>query len=265
VIAETVPIVPEVSGKISEIHVSDNQLVKKGEVLFMVDREKYALALQAAEATLAIRKNELDLKKDVAARRRKLSMERAISTEETQVAENALEVAGWAVNAAESARDMARLDLERTVVTSPVNGYITNLHLRAGDYATSGQPQFSIIDSDSFWVAGYFEETKLVSVHPGDRARMDLMGGRSLSGRVESISRGIADATTTTKGLADVDPVFSWVRLAQRIPVRIKIDQVPGDVFLSSGMTCNVHLSPGREREPGSDTHAEAVLLTKAR
>lgn len=250
VIAETVKVVPEVSGKILKLLVSDNQMVKKGDTLFIIDPESHSLALQSADANLATRRHELDLKKNIASRRQKLVIEKAISTEEFQTAESALEVAECAVTAAITKRDIAKLDLERTVVTSPVNGYITNLHLRPGDYASSGQPQFSIIDSDSFWIAGYFEETKLASVHPGDRAQIDLMGGSSLRGHVESISRGIADTTTTTNGLAEVDPVFSWVRLAQRIPVRIELDAVPPEVFLSSGMTCNVHLTPGLKAGP---------------
>lgn len=249
--AETVQVVPEVSGKIAELRVNDNQLVQKGDVLFVIDPESYSLALQGAEANLATRQSELALKENVAQRRSKLVADKAISTEEYQTAENALSVARSAVVAATATRDVAKLDLQRTVVISPVNGYVTNLHLRLGDYATSGQQQFSIIDRDSFWIAGYFEETKLGSVHVGDAAQIDLMGGgRPLTGQVESVSRGIADATTATKGLADVDPVFNWVRLAQRIPVRIRLDELPEGVVLSSGMTCNVQLTAGSMHRP---------------
>lgn len=264
VIAETVRIVPEVSGKISELRIADNQRVRKGDVLFIIDPHSYSLALRSAEANLSTREHELSLKKDVALRRQKLAEERAIAAEERQTADSAVQVAECAVAAATAARDVAQLDLERTTVVSPVNGYITNLHLRPGDYASSGQPQFSIIDSDSFWVAGYFEETKLASVHPGDDATIDLMGGsHALHGKVESISRGIADPTTATKGLADVDPVFNWVRLAQRIPVRIKLDALPPEVFLSSGMTCNVHLSAASL--PGNGPRPEGMFVSKTR
>ncbi|MGC4014489.1 MAG: HlyD family secretion protein [Luteolibacter sp.] len=243
--AEIVTIVPEVSGKISQLPVADNQLVQKGETLFVIDPEPYQLALRGAEATLSTREHELSLAKDQAERRRTLAAQHAISTEELQKAESSLSITTCAVESATAARDLARLNLERTTVTSPVNGYITNLHLRLGDYATTGQGQFAIIDRDSYWIAGYFEETKLPSVHVGDAARIDLMGGgHPLRGHVESMSRGIADAATGSKGLANVDPVFNWVRLAQRIPVRIHIDEVPDGVFLSSGMSCNVHLMP---------------------
>jgi multidrug resistance efflux pump len=262
VIAETVKIVPEVSGKIADISISDNQVVRKGDILFTIDRSSYSLALASTEATLATRRHELDLKRDIADRRRKLASNNAISTEEARMADSALEVAECSVTAAIAARDIAKLDLDRTVITSPVNGYITNLHLRPGDYASSGQPQFSIIDSDSFWVAGYFEETKLASLHDGDSARIDLMGGGSLHGTVQSISRGIADSTTATKGLAEVDPVFNWVRLAQRIPVRIRLDEIPQGIFLSSGMTCNVHLTSGGT--PDQQEKSEGMLAAKA-
>ncbi len=263
VIAESVRIVPEVSGRISRLEVSDNQRVEKGDLLFTVDPESYELALRSAEAELATRREELELRKEIAARRRKLAGDRAISIEESQAADSAVQVAESAVTAAGAARDTARLDLSRTSVISPVNGYVTNLHLRQGGYASAGQPQFSIIDADSFWIAGYFEETKLSSIHPGDRARIDLMQGGTLQGEVESLSRGIADATAETKGPADVDPVFNWVRLAQRIPVRIRLSHIPDGLLLASGMTCNIHLSPGAA-SPAPGPHSGGELAGQA-
>lgn len=244
--AESVTIVPEVSGKVSSILISDNQEIRKGDVLFEIDSESYRLALQSAEATLATRQHELALAQEQAARRRPLAGQHAISAEELQKAESVRSIATSGLDVAVSARDTAKLNLDRTTVVSPVNGYITNLHLRQGDYAAAGQAQFSVIDRDSFWVAANFEETKIPGIHRDDKVRIDLMGSsRPLLGHVESMSRGIADPTTAGKGLANVDPVFNWVRLAQRIPVRIHLDEVPGDLFLSSGMTCNVHVLAG--------------------
>ena len=133
--------------------------------------------------------------------------------------------------------------MDRTTVYSPVNGYVTNLVLRIGDYATPGQVKLTILDSDSFWVAGYFDETKLSRIHPGDFATIKMMGYNPVvEGHVDSISRGIADQNTNTNtlGLESVDPIFTWVRLAQRIPVRIHIDKVPKEVTISAGMTCTV-------------------------
>ena len=140
-------------------------------------------------------------------------------------------------------RDIAKLNMDRTIIYSPVNGYVTNLVLRIGDYAIPGQAKLTIIDSDSFWVSGYFDETKLSYIHPGDYTKIKLMGFNPVvDGHVDSISRGIADANadTTSLGLENVDPIFTWVRLAQRIPVRIHIDNVPKEINIAAGMTCTV-------------------------
>ncbi|MBK1882801.1 HlyD family secretion protein [Luteolibacter pohnpeiensis] len=243
--AELVKIVPEVSGKIAQLPVVDNQLVQKGDVLFTIDPENFQLALEQAEAQLKTRQSELDLAKQKADRRGLLVSANAISAEEQQSADTAVAVAQAALANAVATRDLANLNLRRTTVVSPVNGYITNLHLRLGDYASAGSPQFSIIDRESYWVAGYFEETKLPSVHPGDLADITFMAGTApLRGHVEAISRGIADSTSSGTGLADVDPIFNWVRLAQRIPVRIKIDTPIDDRFLAAGMTCSISVHP---------------------
>jgi multidrug resistance efflux pump len=129
---------------------------------------------------------------------------------------------------------------------APVDGYVTNLAVYRGDYAIAGSPRLAIVDSHSFWVYGYFEETKLPHVRIGDQAEMRLMSGGVLRGHVESISRGIYDRDNpqSRELLADVNPTFNWVRLAQRVPVRIKIDSVPGDVLLSAGTTCTVVVTP---------------------
>jgi multidrug resistance efflux pump len=121
------------------------------------------------------------------------------------------------------------------VIYSPVNGYVTNFAMRVGDYARPGDIKLSIVDEDSFWVSAYFEETKLPRVHEGDLAQIKLMGvGPELTGKVDSISRGIADTNSAggSQNLPSVDPVFTWVRLAQRIPVHIEIDHVPVGVVL---------------------------------
>jgi multidrug resistance efflux pump len=145
-----------------------------------------------------------------------------------------------------AALDAAKLNLARTTVVSPVDGYVTNLSLYRGDYATAGAPKLAIIDSRSFWVYGYFEETKLPRVKIGDKAEIRLMSGGTLKGHVESISRGIYDRDNpqSRQLVADVNPTFNWVRLAQRVPVRIHIDEVPAGVMLAAGTTCTVVVSP---------------------
>lgn len=239
---ETVNVATEISGKISELHVTENQFIHKGDVLFVVDPTEFRLDLAKAEATLKSREQEMLIRKSLSERRSELSAE-AVSKEEQQTSASMAAVAEAAYAEAKAQRDLAALNLERTVIRSPVNGYVDNLRLRIGDYAAPGQTKLTIIDSDSFWISGYFEETKLPRIHVNDPAVIKLMGvGPELSGHVESLSRGIADANggTDAQGLANVNPVFYWVRLAQRIPVRIHIDHVPKNVTLAAGMTCSI-------------------------
>ncbi len=240
--AETVNVAAEIFGKVTDIKVCENQFVHKGDVLFVVDPTEFKLKLAKAEATLESRRQDMLIHQTLSARRSQMSAE-AISKEEQQLSESSASVAAAAYQEAKAARDLAQLDLERTIIRSPVNGYVDNLRLRVGDYAVVGQNKLTIIDSDSFWVSGYFEETKLPRIHEGDAATIKLMGVNSnITGHVESISRGIADANgkVDAQGLADVNPIFYWVRLAQRIPVRIHIDQVPQWLSLAAGMTCTV-------------------------
>lgn len=246
VIAESVRIAPEVAGSIVELKLIDNQHVQKGDILFRIDPERYELELRQAEAALESRKSELAQKKAEAERNERLRASGTISVKEKQWTDMDFAVGQAALASASVALDVAKLNLRRSVLVSPVNGYVTNLRLRTGDYSAVGAEILTIIDADSFWVVGYFEETKLPSIKVGARARIDLMGGsRPLYGRVEGLSRGIADTTLGNGGqLANVDPVFNWVRLAQRIPVRIQLDSLPEDIFLASGMTCTVTLEP---------------------
>jgi RND family efflux transporter MFP subunit len=244
--AETVNIAAEVYGKVTVLNVVENQFVHRGDVLFVVDPAEYRLALAKAEATLESRRQDLLIHESLSERRSHLSAE-AISTEEQQTSESSTAVARAAVQEAQAQCDLAKLNLDRTVLRSPVNGYVNNLRLRVGDYAVVGQNKLTVIDSDSFWVSAYFEETKIPRIREGNPALIKLMGvDVALTGHVESISRGIADqnAAADAQGLTDVNPVFYWVRLAQRIPVRIHIDQVPDGVTLAAGMTCTVVVKP---------------------
>ena len=245
---EVVDIAAQIAGHVTELDVLDNQFVHKGDVLFLVDPQDYRLALAQAEATVNSRQLDLQIAQADAKRRATIEAN-AVSAEELQTYQNRSDTAAAALKEAEAARDVAQLNMTRTTVTSPVNGYITNLNLRVGDYATPGQTKLSIIDTDSFWVAGYFEETKLPRIQEGDYAHVKLMGvGPEIAGHVDSFSRGIADANGEAyAGLANVDPIFTWVRLAQRIPVRIAIDHVPDGVKIVAGQTCTVVIDHGRK------------------
>jgi RND family efflux transporter MFP subunit len=251
VAAEIVLVAPDVSGLVTELHVVNNQEVRKGDVLFVIDPDRFTLAIQRAQATLDSQMAQADQLEADAARRAKLGLN-AISVEAQQQAESAARAARAEVEQDQAALDTAKLDLERATVRSPANGYISTLILRQGDYAAAGRQVMAIVDSDSFHVRGYFEETKIPRIRPNDKVEIRLMGvSTPLEGHVESIDRAIADreiALNPTFQIVDVNPTFSWVRLAQRIPVRIAIDKVPDGVLLASGMTATVEVLPAEER-----------------
>jgi RND family efflux transporter MFP subunit len=243
--ADIVTVAPDVSGAVVTMPVRDNQFVHKGDLIMEIDPSHYRIAVQQAQATVDERKTELQMRKDDAARRADMDSE-VVSRENRDNANHIAAGAAAQLEQAEAELAAAELNLERTRVVAPVDGYITNLNTYRGDYAVAGSAKLAIVDSNSFWVYGYFEETKLPHVQLGDKASVVLMSGGKIQGHVESISRGIYDRDNPESRdlLADVNPTFNWVRLAQRVPVRIRIDKVPSNVMLSAGTTCTVTLTP---------------------
>lgn len=243
--AYVVTVTPQVSGRVTELAVSADQFVKRGDLLMVVDPSDYQIEVASAEAAVQIAKTDYENKEAEAARRVKLNG-LAISQETEQSALAAANIASATYKQARASLEKAKLDLERTRIISPVDGYITNLSVQPGDYATSGQRAFSVVDSDSFWVDAYFEETLIRDINIGDKALIKLMAyPTTLSGKVTGIGRGIAvtNATPDASGLATVNPVFTWVRLAQRVPIRIELDpSVPSTVRLTAGMTATVSI-----------------------
>lgn len=253
--AYVVDVAPDISGRVVDLRVEDNQFVDKGALLFVIDPDRYRFALSQAEAALAQQQQNALLRQAQAARRARLNSV-AVSQEEREQYAIQARMADAAYREAQAALDLARLDMARTEVRAPVAGWVTNLKLQVGDYASEGKAALAVVDTASFWVAGYFEETKLPRIRVGQPARIELMGyAPPLRGHVESIGRGIADPNTAPneRGLPNVNPVFTWVRLPQRIPVRIHIDEVPRDVVLAVGMTCTVVLQAGGEARPRAD------------
>ncbi|MEM5325429.1 HlyD family secretion protein [Paraburkholderia sp. JHI2823] len=244
--AEVVNVAPDVSGAVVELPVRDNQFVHKGDLLMQIDPSHYQIAVEQAQAAVAARKAELTMRQDDARRRADMDSQ-VVSAEARENASHTANSAQAQYQQALAALDAAKLNLERTRVVSPVDGYITNLQVFQGDYATAGQAKLAVVDSHSFWVYGYFEETKLPHVKVGNKADIKLMSGGTLEGHVESISRGIYDRDNpqSRELLADVNPTFNWVRLAQRVPVRIHIDKIPDDMVLAAGTTCTVVVKPG--------------------
>jgi multidrug resistance efflux pump len=253
-------VAPEISGRIKELRVVDNQFVHKGDVLYVVDPFDFEVALRTNKAALQQKTADLSVKALQSERRSRLS-DLAASTEQKQVYEgNALQ-AKAAVDSAEQQVAQAEINLQRTEVRSPANGIVTNLLLREGDYAHVGAANVSIIDTDSYWVDGYFEETKLARLCVGDRAEAKLMGySAPITGHIATVTRGVSvsNAAAATQGLPNVDPVYTWVRLAQRIPVRIAIDHVPSGVPLVSGLTATVTIRDSKIGE-------SATLLQRVR
>ncbi|MBN3755948.1 HlyD family secretion protein [Paraburkholderia sp. Tr-20389] len=243
--AEVVNIAPDVSGAVVELPVRDNQFVHKGDLLMQIDPSHYQIAVEQAQAAVAARKAELQMRRDDAQRRADMDS-LVVSKENRENATHTASAAEAQYQQALAALDAAKLNLERTRVVAPVDGYVTNLNVYRGDYAIAGAAKLAVVDSNSFWVYGYFEETKLPHVKIGDKADIRLMSGGTLKGHVESISRGIYDRDNpqSRELLADVNPTFNWVRLAQRVPVRVKIDSVPDGVLLSAGTTCTVVVTP---------------------
>ncbi len=241
--AETVTLAPEVSGPVVELRVTDNEVVHKGDVLFVVDPRNYRNAVDQAKASLDGQTHALRIARLKAESRAKLT-DLAISSEERATYQTTADVSLAAVEAARAKLDLANLNLERATIRSPVNGSVTNLRLRLGDFVKEGQPALAIVDSDSYLGRRLFRRDATCrdpSRRPGGLC-FDGLSRATLHGHVDSISRGIADQNADGSGvtLAGVNPVFTWVRLAQRIPVRIAIEDVPADIVMAAGMTATV-------------------------
>lgn len=243
---------PDVSGLISSLNVVDNQSVKKGDVLFVIERDRFQAALAQAQALVENKRANLRLANDNARRDEELARvdSSAITQVQIETSQATAAVAAAELDQAKAALTTADINLQRTEVRSPVNGYVTNLTASVGDYATTGTPVLAIIDSDSFYVYAYFMETKLPAVRDGDLAQVQLMAGDVvLEGRVQGVSRGIAETGVDAVGLlANINPNFTWVRLAQRVPVRIALGKIPPDVRLIAGLTATVTMMPSGEK-----------------
>ena len=239
--ADIINVAADVNGYVTGVPVKDNQLVKKGDVLLEIDPEHYEIMVKQAQSLVASRKATWEMRK-VNAHRRADMDSLVISRENRDDASNIADSALADYQHALAQLDAAQLNLKRTKVLATVDGYVTNLNVHRGDYARVGDPKMAVIDQDSFWVYGFFEETKLPHIRVGDKADLQMMSGEVLKGHVESISRGIYDRDNpeSRELVADVNPTFNWVRLAQRVPVRIHIDEIPDGFLLAAGTTCTV-------------------------
>ena len=262
--ADVVPIAPDVSGFVTEVLVKDNQQVRRGDVLFRIDRARYDIALKQAEAVLLgkgamLEQANADLTRysaltaGVVVTRQK--MDQVVATQGSAQAAHDQAVADLG---------LARLNLERSEVRASVNGVVTNMELRPGTYLTPGKGVMALLDSDTLHVQGYFEETKLSRIHPGDAVNVRLMGSdHMLRGRVESVAAGIEDRDRSAGAtlLANVNPTFNWVRLAQRIPVRIALDRAERSELVA-GATATVEVlgsAPRNDRKAAAHPACRVV------
>ncbi len=271
--ADVVQVSADVSGLVTQVHVHDNQRVTTGDVLFMVDQERYAAALDQARASVAsaqaaivsaqadIAKSKAMLGNALREQARYLSLGNLVSKEDrdqrvTTVEQDRAQLAQSeaslgdkeaSLKEAQANQRKAEIDLERSSVRAGVTGYVTNFSMRPGDYVSSGNAQFALLDTASYYVLAYMEETKLHRFSLGDRARIELLGDdRPLWGHVDSLSAGITDRQKdpTNQLLPNITPTFSWIRLAQRVPVRVVIDTVPEGIRLVAGRTATVNILP---------------------
>jgi multidrug resistance efflux pump len=244
--ADVVQVAADVSGLVSDVKVHDNEAVTAGQVLFRIDPARFTIALRDAQANADSKLAAMQEAERETTRYRELNT-LSVSQEQQQQRSTAAAEAEAAYQQALADRDLAALNLARSDVRAPVNGFVTNFDMRPGDYVDAGRPLFALIDSDSFYVDGYFEETKLRRINIGDRALVYLVGENAvIEGHVASIAGGIADRERQGSAdlLANVNPTFSWVRLAQRVPVRIELDHIPPGVQLVTGRTATVVIKP---------------------
>jgi RND family efflux transporter MFP subunit len=244
--ANVVQVAPDVTGQLTRVLVHDNQQVAAGEALFEIDRARFELALRQADASLQAQRTALAQAQTEARRNRELRD--LVSQESAEQGQARVEQLRAALLQAEIGRDVARLNLDRTRVAASTDGIVTNLDLQAGAYVSAGRPVLALVDRASFYVEGYFEETKLSGIAVGDAATVSPMGSQAkIEGHVDSFAQGIADRDRNTGAnlLPNVNPTFNWVRLAQRIPVRIALDQVPDGMRLVAGQTVTVEVHHG--------------------
>ncbi|MCP3102092.1 HlyD family secretion protein [Myxococcus sp. K15C18031901] len=261
--ADVVQVASEVAGRVTEVLVRDNQGVQQGDVLFRVDPARYTLAVQQAESTLAnaraaLRQAETDA-------RRYHDLSGVVSDERRQQVATQAQQARASFDLATSNLELAKLNLERSTVYAPVDGTITNLLLRPGAYVGSGSPAMAVVDRHSIYVAGYFEETKLNRIRVGAPVEVRLMGESAvLRGRVESIALAVEDRerSTGSQMLPNVNPTFPWVRIAQRVPVRIALEEYPRRMRLIAGRTASVEVLPWED--DGDDLERETPRTTRA-
>jgi multidrug resistance efflux pump len=248
--ADVVPVAPDVAGFVTEVLVKDNQMVRRGDILFRIDSARYDIALKQAEAVLEGRQALLEEANADLKRYSALTPDTTVSRQKLDQVIASQGSAKAAYDQAVADRALAKLNLERSEVRASVGGSVSNMDLRPGTYLSPGKGVMALVDTDTLHVEGYFEETKLSRIHVGDPVNVRLMGAsRVLQGHVESIETGIEDRDRGEGSnlLANVNPTFNWVRLAQRVPVRVALEHIPAYGDLVAGRTATVEVLGRKE------------------
>ena len=259
--ADVVAIAPDVTGLITDVRVRDNQYVKKGDVLFTIDQPRFEKTLAEAEADVQYYQSLVDEKRREAARRNKLGVI-AMSREAIEQSNNDLQTAEHQLAKAQASRELAKLDLDRTVIRAPSNGWVTNLNVFTGEFINRGTTSVALVKADSYYIMAYMEETKLEGIRPGYRAEITPLGSeRVLRGTVDSIAAGVTNSSSSvdSKGMATIDSNLEWVRLAQRVPVKIRLDRQQGNLY-PAGTTATVVVTGEKDREQGPQSPLSRLL-----
>ncbi len=264
--AQVIQITPRISGPIVNLPIKDNQLVKAGDLLFEIDPRTFQAAVDQAQGDHEQAQVKAVNAKQEADRDRRIMKKDpgAVSKQVLEKKVNTQRAAEAAVLSADAELKQAQLDLEFTQVKAPVDGYVTNLNLRLGSQAVENQPALALVDVNSYWIHGYFKENYIANMRKGDRAIVTLMSypDSPLEGRVNSLGWGIAqdDGSTGYDLLPTISPTFEWIRLAQRVPVRIHLTKVPEEVKLRVGTTASVLVMTGTA---GSDTESPTAAAPR--
>ena len=243
---QVIQVTPRVNGMVTKIHIVDNQKVKTGDLLFEIDPSQYQVKLNQSEARLQRTKEaakgtkiEYDRVKNIYAKDKGAVSQKDLVRNETNYYKSLADI-----DSSEEQVNTAKLNLSYTKVFAEVDGYVSNINFQTGSQASANKPILALVDENAYWVFGFFREDAIPEVEVGDTAKVTLLAypDTPLSGKVESIAWGIAhsDGNPGNNLLPSVKPVFQWIRLAQRIPVRIKLDKLPEDVKLRFGLTASV-------------------------
>lgn len=252
--ADVIAIAPDVSGLLTDVPIVDNQLVQQGQILMVIDQPRYQQALAEANADVAYYQTLAAEKKREAGRRVRLGIQ-AMSQEEIDQSNNVLQTVQHQLAKAIAVRDLAQLDLERTTVRAPADGWVTNLNVHAGEFITRGSTAVALVKKNSFYVIAYLEETKLEGLNKGDRAEITPLGSnRIMHGTVDSLAAAVNNSSSTpnSKGLASIDSNLEWVRLAQRVPVKILLDEKDQQHSYPAGTTATVVITGKNDRSVDS-------------